>query len=204
MASAPTIPATTSVPGTSSRALCVQDTRERLRLRLKPKAPTTGWVDGGWWPRSRDLAAELPGLLAVLAVRLGRIERVDYHLGDWESTPRRTSGDDGGVRLEGYRSQRANTVDVIAARQRVILLVVAPEASAQTARAVLMAAGHRGNTDDIHTLLRSRPPAAQVLDSAASQWETALQGWELDGGRTAVAVHGAAGATRPMMRSTQQ
>ncbi|MDT0352853.1 DUF5994 family protein [Pseudonocardia charpentierae] len=24
--------------------------------------PTTGWVDGGWWPRSRDLAAELPGL----------------------------------------------------------------------------------------------------------------------------------------------
>jgi hypothetical protein len=79
---------------------------------------------------------------------------------------------------------------VIAARQRVTLLVVAPEASAQTAHAVLMAAGHRGNTDDIPTLLRSRPPAAQVLDSAASQWETALQGWELDGGRTTVAVHG--------------
>src|SRR5690242_271557 len=35
-----------------------------LRLRLKPKAPTTGWVDGGWWPRSRDLAAELLDLLA--------------------------------------------------------------------------------------------------------------------------------------------
>jgi len=190
MTSAPTIPATTSMPRSSSRALAVQDPHERLRLRLKPKAPITGRVDGGWWPRSRDLAAELPGLLAVLAVRLGRIERVGYHLDDWGPTPRRISGDDGAVRLEGYRSQHANTVDVIAARHRVTLLVVAPDASAQTAHAVLMAAGHRGNTDDVDTLLQSRPPAAPVLDSADSQWETALQGWELDGGRTTFAVHG--------------
>ncbi|WP_410639151.1 DUF5994 family protein [Amycolatopsis sp. lyj-346] len=41
------------------------------RLRLKPKAPTTGYVDGAWWPTSRDLTAELPPILAVLAVRLG-------------------------------------------------------------------------------------------------------------------------------------
>src|SRR5690242_21739889 len=25
------------------------------RLRLKPKAPQTGYVDGAWWPRSDDL-----------------------------------------------------------------------------------------------------------------------------------------------------
>ena len=67
------------------------------------------------------------------------------------------------VRLEGYRSQRANTVDVLAPGSGVTLLVVAPEASAQTAHAVLMAAGHRGNTDDVDTLLRSRPLAADVL-----------------------------------------
>ncbi|HKS47628.1 MAG TPA: DUF5994 family protein, partial [Amycolatopsis sp.] len=51
-----------------------------LRLRLKPKAPATGYVDGAWWPRSRDLSAELPTLLAVLAIRPGRIERVTYNL----------------------------------------------------------------------------------------------------------------------------
>jgi hypothetical protein len=45
-------------------------------LRLKPKAPATGYVDGGWWPRSRDLSAELAALVEVLVVRLGRIERV--------------------------------------------------------------------------------------------------------------------------------
>ena len=37
-----------------------------LRLRLKPKAPRTGYVDGGWWPRSRDLVAELPELAEIL------------------------------------------------------------------------------------------------------------------------------------------
>jgi hypothetical protein len=65
------------------------------------------------------------------------------------------------VRLEGYRSQRANTVDVLALEQRVTLLVVAPEVSAPTAHAVLMAAGRRGNAHDIDTLLRSRPTATE-------------------------------------------
>jgi Family of unknown function (DUF5994) len=158
----------------------------RLRLRLKPKGPTTGWVDGGWWPRSRDLAAELPGLLAVLAVRLGRIERVAYHLGDWGPTLHRLSCAGGVVRLEGYRAQHADTVDVLGAAQRVTLLVVAPETSAQTGHAALMAAGHRGNTGDVETLLRSRPATPQVLDSASTETEAAWQRWELDGGPVAV------------------
>src|SRR5439155_16889727 len=46
------------------------------RFQLRPEAPTTGHVDGAWWPRSRDLAAELPALLAALAARLGRVHRV--------------------------------------------------------------------------------------------------------------------------------
>jgi hypothetical protein len=185
MMSAPTIPDTTSIPR-PSRLRPVEDPHVRLRLRLKPKAPTTGWVDGGWWPRSHDLAAELPRLLAVLAVRLGRIERVGYHLGEW-SPARHISCGGGLVRLEGYRSQPANTVDVLAVGQRVTLLVVAPEASAQTAHAVLMAAGRRGNTDNADALLRSRTLAVNVLGGADSQWEAALQRWDLDGGRMTVA-----------------
>jgi hypothetical protein len=189
MMSAPTIPDTTSVLNPSSRAQAVEDPRGRVRLRLKPKAPITGWVDGGWWPHSRDLAAELPGLVAVLAVRLGRIERVSYHLGEWGAAPRKISCGGGGmvVRLDGYRSQHANTVDMLATRQRVTLLVVASEASAQTAHAVLMAAERRGNTDDVDTLLRSSPLAAEVLASADGQWEAAPQRGEVDCGRMIVA-----------------
>ena len=149
MTSAPTI------PGTASRVDTLEGAREPLRLRLKPKGLTTGWVDGGWWPRSRDLGAELPALLAVLTVRLGRIEYVSYHLGDWAPPVGRISGDGGVVRLGGYRGQRANTVDVSAAERRVTLLVVPPETPDQAAHAALMAAGHRGDIHDVETLLRS-------------------------------------------------
>jgi hypothetical protein len=175
--------ALTTKSGSTSRARPVEAPRGPLRLRLKPKASTEGWVDGGWWPRSRDLAAELPGLLAVLAVRLGRIERVSYHLGDWGPTGGKISCAVGVVRLGGYRTQRADTVDVLAAGSRVTLLVVPPETSAQMAHAALMAAGHRGNTDDVRTLLRSRPLAPRVLISSGSEAEAAQERWELDGGR---------------------
>jgi hypothetical protein len=152
MTSAPTL----SIPDSTTRVPVTEDSHQSLRLRLKPKAPTTGWVDGGWWPRSRDLAAELPSLLTVLSVRLGPIERVSYHLADWDPTvPGKISSNGGVVRLAGYRSQHADTVDVLAARQRVTLLVVPPEATAQTAHAALMAAGHRGNSDNIEALLQS-------------------------------------------------
>jgi hypothetical protein len=172
----------------ASRARPVEDVREPLRLRLKPKGQTTGWVDGGWWPRSRELGAELPGLLAVLAVRLGRIERVSYHLGDWGPTLGKISCGGGVVRLEGYRAQHADTMDVLAAGQRVTLLVVPPETSAQTAHAALMAAGHRGNTNDVGTLLRSRPPAPQARRRPNRETESAQQRWKLDGGLVAVDV----------------
>ena len=124
-------------------------------LRLKPTAPITGRVDGAWWPRSRDLAAELPRLLDMLSDRLGSIERVSYHLGDWDPPARKISFKGRLVRLAGYHSQHADTVDVLAAGQQVTLLVVPPDASAQTARAVLAAAGHDGNADSVEALLKS-------------------------------------------------
>ena len=55
------------------------------RLRLKPKAPQSGYVDGAWWPHSEDLTAELPDLLSVLSVRLGWIGRVIYNVNDGQS-----------------------------------------------------------------------------------------------------------------------
>jgi hypothetical protein len=61
------------------------------RLRLKPEAPTSGYVDGGWWPHGDDLPTELPDLLAVLSVPLGLIDRVIYNLTEWANAPNRLS-----------------------------------------------------------------------------------------------------------------
>ena len=71
----------------------------------------------------------------MLAVRLGRIERVTYHLGDWDPSARKIVVDGSVVRLGGFRSQRACTLDVLAELHRVTLLVV-PAGSAPGLRTV--------------------------------------------------------------------
>lgn len=84
------------------------------RLRLKPKAPISGYVDGAWWPHSDDLLTELPDLLAVLlSVRLGPIDRVIYNLAEWVQAPKKLPTDEHVVRLAGYNRQPINTIEVL-------------------------------------------------------------------------------------------
>jgi hypothetical protein len=105
-------PAPTS---TTSAAGAAQD----VRLRLKPVAPVSGYVDGGWWPRSRDLAGELSSLLPALAGRLGPIARVAYHLDGWEPAPRRVFVPGGRVAFEGFRTTDRDTLTVVDGGPRV-------------------------------------------------------------------------------------
>lgn len=49
----------------------------RLRLGAEPRqGGSARRIDGAWWPRSYDLAAELPGLLAELPRSWGHITSV--------------------------------------------------------------------------------------------------------------------------------
>jgi uncharacterized protein DUF5994 len=124
------------------------------RLRLKPKAPLTGYVDGAWWPWSDDLASELPDLLAVLSVRLGRIERVMYNLGEWAKAPTKALFGERVVRLDGYRRQPINTLEVLGAdRGRIVLLVVPPNTDPDQAHATMMAAAAPNNDATVDGLL---------------------------------------------------
>ena len=56
------------------------------RLRLATDIGR-GSLDGGWWPRTRDLAAELAELAAALAPDLGTIVRVEVSPADWDELP---------------------------------------------------------------------------------------------------------------------
>ncbi|MFF3446701.1 DUF5994 family protein [Streptomyces sp. NPDC002667] len=60
-----------------------------LRLSLAPAGPAPALLDGAWWPRSRDLGAELPALTAVLDRLWGRITRVTLNPTHWPVVPRR-------------------------------------------------------------------------------------------------------------------
>ena len=132
------------------------------RLRLKPKAATTGHVDGAWWPRTDDLAIELPDLLAVLSVRLGAVDRVLFNLAEWATVPRRLTTGGRAVRLDGYRRQPASTLQVLGANggDRILLLVVPPHSEPDAAHEAMMTAAAPGNASTVDDLLAA---SAHVL-----------------------------------------
>ncbi|GAA0280705.1 hypothetical protein GCM10009527_091280 [Actinomadura nitritigenes] len=59
------------------------------RLRLVPGDTGRGIMDGGWWPRSRDAAAELTELVIALTERLGMATRLTIDFDDWQHVPLR-------------------------------------------------------------------------------------------------------------------
>jgi hypothetical protein len=124
------------------------------RLRLKPKAPVTGYVDGAWWPHSDDLPTELPDLLAVLSVRLGAIDRVVYNLEEWATVPKKVQIGGRVVRVAGYHHQPVNTIEVIGTnRTKLVLLVVPPYTDPDRAHATMMAAAAPSDVSTIEGLL---------------------------------------------------
>ena len=153
------------------------------RLRLKPKAPQSGYVDGAWWPHTDDLTAELPDLLAVLSVRLGRIDRAMYHLNAWAKAPRKLVTGGRAVRLDGYRLQPINTIEVLGLdgdRERLTLLVIPPHTDPDHAHTTMMAAAQPNNAATVDGLLmissRDRDRRMQA--------STAHERWESEGGTT--------------------
>jgi hypothetical protein len=107
----------------------------------------TGAVDGGWWPRSRDPDAELPGLIAGLDSSLGPITRVSLNLDAWDSAPRRVVVDGRRVRVGWFRHMDAHTIGVTRALQdRVALLVIPPEATTAAAGIAMAMAADAANS----------------------------------------------------------
>lgn len=139
----------------SAPAVAGRDTR----LTLKPATTTdTGHVDGAWWPRSRDLVAELPSLVQGLSAEIGHPDRVSYRLADWDPAPRRVGVGASLVHLAGYRSLSPDTVNVLVGRRWLVLLVVPPGTSEETAQRAIAGAGGSGNTDSVADLLAAHTP----------------------------------------------
>ena len=119
--------------------------------RLQPDRSVRTLLDGGWWPRSADPAAELPGLILALDERHGSINRIMLGMAGWDSSrPRRlrVDGPAGSrvVRLGWFASQPAGLLTATSARgQRTDLLTVPPDASEPDAQAAMGQAAQAGN-----------------------------------------------------------
>jgi hypothetical protein len=118
-----------------------------LRLRLDPTMAGGGALDGGWWPRSKDPDAELPGLIAGLDASLGTISRVALNLDAWDTAPRRVAVDGRRVRVGWFRHMDAHTIGVTSGSQvRVALLVVPPQATTAAAGIAMAMAADAANS----------------------------------------------------------
>jgi len=140
-----------------------------LRLTLKSVAPITGYVDGGWWPHSRDLGSEACGLARAVTLRLGPVREIAYALDAWAPAPHHVEiGSAGGgrrVKLVGFASQDPSVVLVTGQSGRTLgLLVVPPESPDLAGHAAMNRAARAGNAESPQELLAEAgvPPAVEM------------------------------------------
>ena len=102
----------------------------RARVAFRDGDALTRAIDATWWPRSRNLAEELPPLIVALHEHGDRITRVSYNPEVWEPAPNRIAADGRVVRLGWFRSIDAHTLELsrIDSGRRVVVAVVLPEA----------------------------------------------------------------------------
>jgi len=123
-------------------------THHPLRLQLTARGIRPGLLDGAWWPYSRDLAKELPPLLAVLDPLLGRITHITVHREAWPSIPGRIPAVKHIARLGWYDAEQdPDTISLLSYTVgRWDLLVVPPTATAADATRAMDAACLADNT----------------------------------------------------------
>lgn len=158
---------------------------------MKPANATPGHVEGAWWPRSTDPAAEFPTLVTALISALGPISRVGYNLDAWNTTTRKVIVQNRVVRMEGFRTMQPNTVTLTGQnRRRISLLVVPPDTPGGVARAVLRSAADPDTTASVQDILTSngvflgqRPTDTAEIPHPRTADATPEERWEAEGGR---------------------
>ncbi|AZP19210.1 DUF5994 family protein [Streptomyces aquilus] len=113
-----------------------------LRLRLAPHSPLPRRFDGVWWPRSYDLLAELPELLAGLPPAWGHIAGITVNGAAWSAAPGRMLVCNKVVRLRKAAARHAlDTVVLLApGHGRWDLLVVPPDTTEEDAAPLMTGA----------------------------------------------------------------
>jgi hypothetical protein len=134
--------------------------RERLhdtptRLRLATHLGSNS-LDGGWWPRSRDLGRELGELVAQFPADLGRITQVRVSPADWGTRPRTVQVARGMVRVSSFSTGDAHVAHLTTSNRTLLrLLVVPPELTDYQGEEALLAAATAGNAHTARELLRT-------------------------------------------------
>ncbi|GAA3031665.1 DUF5994 family protein [Kitasatospora albolonga] len=135
-------------------------------LRLETTQSREGALDGAWWPRSRDVAAELPGLVRALTEHLGPVASVGLDADAWDDIPSRLVIDGRPVHIDTYPVGDDTVIITRGDRDHFSLLVVPARASQGAALAAMARAARAGGTDTARQILLTtgigpEPPAEE-------------------------------------------
>ncbi|MFG2867894.1 DUF5994 family protein [Streptomyces sp. NPDC048338] len=149
------------------------------RLSLTPKTTKAGLLDGAWWPRSRDLAAELPSLVAALDGRLGRITRVLVNPTHWPVVPHKVPVTGHIVHVGWFTEQDPDKMILLSYTVgRCDLLVIPPETEPDAAARLMAAAATPGGVLTAGALMSDEAGTGRRMRAARSSEDA----WETDGG----------------------
>ncbi|NBE50484.1 DUF5994 family protein [Streptomyces boluensis] len=169
------------------------------RLSLTPKTALAGLLDGAWWPRSRDLTAELPPLADALEKRYGRITRVTVNPSRWPVIPHKVPVTGHTVHVGWFTEQDPDKVILLSYTvSRCDLLVIPPETEPAAAARLMAAAAIPGSVLAAGALMSEEAATGRRMRDARSSEDA----WEADGGSALPPLrHPVDGARMIMMQS---
>lgn len=145
-----------------------------LRLQLWADPPG-GRVDGAWWPRSRDLHAEVAHLVDDFPVVHGRVTRLLFSRPDWDVATRdgrsawTVTGSRGPVRVGSFPSDDTRLMIAMTGRgRRLALLVIPSDTPALEAQRQLQ--GAAPDTSDV-------APPSDLEATEWARWDTESPSW---------------------------
>lgn len=159
---------------------------DHLSVRRQRRDTLGESIDGGWWPYSLDLGAELPALVAAMLAIGHDVRRVIYHLDSWDPAPRVVTVAGRRLGLSGYRTQDPHVISLIVGPgwDYVNLAVIPPETDVFSARRAMDLAGRDGDGRRPQEILdqTNRPIILLRPDNGLDQ--LSLARWDSDGGHT--------------------
>ena len=118
--------------------------RVPLRLRMA-EHPGRNYLDGGWWPQSRDLLVELADLVDHFPAGFGRIVSATVSRPDWEVVPRHIRIAGGSMKVGSFPREDTHLVTLKTSDRAVLRVLVVPSDYLRDGDEALLAAATIGS-----------------------------------------------------------
>lgn len=118
-----------------------------VALRLGTEHSHEGFFDGAWWPRSRDVATELPVLVGALTERLGPVTRVGLDSDAWDGAHKPLFFQGRLVHIDWFPVGDDTIIVTRGEQDHFLLLAIPPHATRTEAEAALNKALRTDNAE---------------------------------------------------------